>query len=98
METHAYGQRTFCPGGDGLSRLETPTVTQGTGVGAVAAGHPKVSARVSPWNRTSLQAKISLVILLIVGLSAVSDEYLDRRYVADLARANFQEELTAVVR
>lgn len=46
----------------------------------------------------SLPTKVSLVILLIVGLSALSGEYLDRGYVSDLARQNFQEELTAVVR
>lgn len=57
-----------------------------------------ISRRFNPWNRSSLQAKISIVILLIVGLSALSDEYIDRRYVSELARANFQEELTAVVR
>lgn len=51
-----------------------------------------------PWSWMSLPSKVSLVILLIVGLSALSGEYLDRGYVSDLARQNFQEELTAVVR
>ena len=46
----------------------------------------------------SLQTKVSVVILLIVGLSALADEFIDRRYVAPLARQNFQEELAAVVR
>ena len=46
----------------------------------------------------SLQTKVSVVILLIVGLSALADEYIDRRYVAPMARQNFQEELAAVVR
>jgi two-component system NtrC family sensor kinase len=46
----------------------------------------------------SLQTKVSVVILLIVGLSALADEYIDRQYVAPLARQNFQEELAAVVR
>ncbi|WP_447978914.1 sensor histidine kinase [Candidatus Nitrospira bockiana] len=54
--------------------------------------------RPTPWTRTSLQAKVSIIILLIVGLSAISDEYLDRRYVSQLARENYQEELMAVVR
>ncbi len=51
-----------------------------------------------PWSWMNLPSKVSLVILLIVGLSALSGEYLDRGYVSDLARQNFQEELTAVVR
>lgn len=46
----------------------------------------------------SLQTKVSGVILLIVGLSAISAEYLDRRYVGKLAQENFQQEMVAVVR
>jgi signal transduction histidine kinase len=51
-----------------------------------------------PWGWMSLPTKVSLVILLIVGLSALSGEFLDRGYVSELARQNFQEQLTAVVR
>lgn len=57
-----------------------------------------VRRSLQPWSGMSLPTKVSLVILLIVGLSALSGEYLDRGYVSDLARQNFQEELTAVVR
>lgn len=38
------------------------------------------------------------MILIIVGLSALSGEFLDRQYVFGLARENFQEEMMAVVR
>ncbi|MDE3035729.1 MAG: HAMP domain-containing protein [Nitrospirota bacterium] len=38
------------------------------------------------------------MILVIVGLSALSAEYIDRRYVAKLAQENFQQEMVAVVR
>jgi two-component system, NtrC family, sensor kinase len=57
-----------------------------------------VRQSLQPWSGMSLPTKVSLVILLIVGLSALSGEYLDRGYVSDLARQNFQEELAAVVR
>jgi two-component system, NtrC family, sensor kinase len=57
-----------------------------------------VRRSLQPWNWMNLPTKVSLVILLIVGLSALSGEYLDRGYVSDLARQNFQEELAAVVR
>src|SRR5690349_22159351 len=57
-----------------------------------------VRRSLQPWSGMSLPTKVSLVILLIVGPSALSGEYLDRGYVSDLARQNFQEELTAVVR
>ncbi len=50
------------------------------------------------WNRMSLQTKVSLVVLLIVGASATSAEYLDRQYVGQLAKENFQGEMVAVVR
>lgn len=46
----------------------------------------------------SLQTKVSVVILLIVGLSAISGEYFEREYVSRLARENFEEEMMAVVR
>ena len=46
----------------------------------------------------SLQTKVSFVILLIVGVSALSAELIDRRYVSKLARENFQEEMAGVVR
>lgn len=59
---------------------------------------PAAKRLLQPWRGMSLPTKVSLVILLIVGLSALSGEYLDRGYVSDLARQNFQEELTAVVR
>ncbi len=59
---------------------------------------PMTMRSLTPWSRMSLPTKVSLVILLIVGLSALSGEYLDRGYVSELARQNFQEELTAVVR
>lgn len=59
---------------------------------------PMTKRSLQPWTWMSLPSKVSLVILLIVGLSALSGEYLDRGYVSDLARQNFQEELTAVVR
>ncbi|MER3424962.1 MAG: hypothetical protein C4293_18780, partial [Nitrospiraceae bacterium] len=51
-----------------------------------------------PWSRMSLQTKVSVVILLIVGLSAISGEYFEREYVSRLARENFEEEMMAVVR
>lgn len=38
------------------------------------------------------------MILVIVGLSALSAEYIDRQYVAKLAQENFQQEMVAVVR
>jgi len=59
---------------------------------------PLVRRLLQPWSGMSLPTKVSLVILLIVGLSALSGEYLDRGYVSDLARQNFQDELAAVVR
>jgi two-component system, NtrC family, sensor kinase len=59
---------------------------------------PMTMQSLRPWSWMNLPSKVSLVILLIVGLSALSGEYLDRGYVSDLARQNFQEELTAVVR
>jgi two-component system, NtrC family, sensor kinase len=59
---------------------------------------PMIMRSLRPWSWMNLPSKVSLVILLIVGLSALSGEYLDRGYVSDLARQNFQEELTAVVR
>jgi signal transduction histidine kinase len=46
----------------------------------------------------SLQTKVSVVILLIVGVSALSAELIDRRYVSKLARDNFREEMAGVVR
>jgi signal transduction histidine kinase len=46
----------------------------------------------------SLQTKVSGVILLIVGVSAISAELIDRRYVSKLTRDNFQEEMAGVVR
>ena len=46
----------------------------------------------------SLQTKVSVVILLIVGVSALSAELIDRRYVSKLARENFREEMAGVVR
>ncbi len=59
---------------------------------------PMIMRSLRPWSWMNLPSKVSLVILLIVGLSALSGEYLDRGFVSDLARQNFQEELTAVVR
>src|SRR5688500_13422818 len=59
---------------------------------------PMIMRSLRPWSWMNLPSKVSLVILLNVGLSALSGEYLDRGYVCDLARQNFQEELTAVVR
>ncbi len=46
----------------------------------------------------SLRTKVSVVILLIVGISAVAAEYLDRQYVGKVAQENFQQEMVAVVR
>lgn len=50
------------------------------------------------WNRLSLQTKVSLVVLLIVGASALSGEYMERRYVLEVARQSFQDEMLAVIR
>lgn len=50
------------------------------------------------WSQMSLHAKVSVVILLIVGASAVSVEYIDRAFVGDLARETFREDMMAVVR
>jgi signal transduction histidine kinase len=46
----------------------------------------------------SLQTKVSGVILAVVGLSAISAEYIDRQYVGKLTQENFQQEMVAVVR
>jgi signal transduction histidine kinase len=46
----------------------------------------------------NLQKKVSLVVLLIVGISAVAAEYINREYVGRLAQQNLESETTAVVR
>ncbi|HJU05620.1 MAG TPA: ATP-binding protein [Nitrospiraceae bacterium] len=46
----------------------------------------------------SLQTKVSVVVLLIVVISAAFGEYIDRGYVSEVARGNFHEEMMAVVR
>jgi signal transduction histidine kinase len=50
------------------------------------------------WSRLSLSAKVSLVILVIVGISAGSAEYLDRLYVGKYNQETFKDEMMAVVR
>jgi len=50
------------------------------------------------WVRQSLAIRVSIVVLLIVGVSALSAEYLDRHYVANLAQETYKEEMMAVVR
>src|SRR5574341_221637 len=50
------------------------------------------------WSRLSLSAKVSFVILLIVGISAGSAEYLDRLYVGKYNQETFKDEMMAVVR
>ncbi|MGH7233792.1 MAG: sensor histidine kinase [Nitrospiraceae bacterium] len=46
----------------------------------------------------SLQTKVSGVILLIVVISAIFGEYIDRGSISQVARDNFHEEMMAVVR
>lgn len=50
------------------------------------------------WIRQSLSIRVSLVVLLIVGVSALSAEYIDRHYVGNLAQETYKEEMMAVVR
>lgn len=45
----------------------------------------------------NLQIKVTGVILLIVGLSVGSAEFIDRQYIETFARENFQGEMVAVV-
>jgi HAMP domain-containing protein len=90
--------RTTCPPGDELSPEDSSDsdrlhLDQRRGYDARMA-KPKTS---QPYGM-SLQTKVSVVILLIVGISAFLGEYLDRRYVSELARQNFEEEMMAVVR
>jgi len=46
----------------------------------------------------SLSTKVSLVILLIVGISAVSVEYFERQYIGSLVQGNYLQEIMGVVR
>jgi signal transduction histidine kinase len=50
------------------------------------------------WSGTSLHAKVSIVVLLIVGVSALSAEYIDRHFVGNVAQETVREEMMAVVR
>lgn len=45
-----------------------------------------------------LSVKVSLVILLIVGIAAASVEYFDRQYVKSFIQGNYLQEIMAVVR
>src|SRR5436309_15709437 len=47
----------------------------------------------SPWSRMSLSIKVSLVILLIVGISAVSVEYFESQYIGSLGQGNYLQEI-----
>lgn len=46
----------------------------------------------------SLSIKVSLVILLIVGISGVSVEYFQRQYIGSLVQENYLQEIMGVVR
>lgn len=46
----------------------------------------------------SLQKKVSLVVLLVVGISAIAAEYLNRELVGRMAQQSLEEETAAVVR
>ncbi|HKW86819.1 MAG TPA: hypothetical protein VJM82_07095, partial [Nitrospiraceae bacterium] len=46
----------------------------------------------------SLSIKVSLVILLIVGISAVSVEYFEHQYIGSLVQGNYLQEIMGVVR
>jgi two-component system NtrC family sensor kinase len=50
------------------------------------------------WSRLSLSAKVSFVILLIVGISAGLAEYVDRLYVWKYNQETFKNDMLAVVR
>ncbi len=50
------------------------------------------------WSRLSLQTKVTGVVILIVALSALSAEYIDRKFVGRLAKENFKQEVAAVAR
>src|SRR5690348_7481 len=88
--------QTECLIWSNLSSSEGLMASPRSGLGRLLA--PILRRSLQPWSWMNLPTKVSLVILLIVGLSALSGEYLDRGYVSDLARQNFQEELAAVVR
>jgi len=45
-----------------------------------------------------LSVKVSLVILIIVGIAAVSVEYFDRQYLKNFIQENYLQEIMAVVR
>jgi signal transduction histidine kinase len=91
--------QTECHQGDDLSFFAGPmTSTDRPRNTVIARIVPMTLRSLQAWSRISLPTKVSLVILFIVGLSALSGEVLDRGYVSDLARQSFQEELTAVVR
>jgi two-component system, NtrC family, sensor kinase len=48
--------------------------------------------------RMHLSLKVSLVILLIVGIAAASVEYFDRQYIKSFVQGNYLQETMAVVR
>jgi two-component system NtrC family sensor kinase len=52
----------------------------------------------SPRKRMRLSVKVSLVILIIVGIAAVSVEYFDRQYLKNFIQENYLQEIMAVVR
>jgi len=52
----------------------------------------------SPRSRMSLSIKVSLVILLIVGILGVSVEYFERQYIGSLVQENYLQEIMGVVR
>ena len=88
--------RTISP----QQQIACPPVRQSVSVPAGADARTLSLSRVllTPWNSLGLPAKVSLMILVIVALSALSGEFLDRQYVFGLARESLQEEMTAVVR
>ncbi|HZS11857.1 MAG TPA: ATP-binding protein [Nitrospirales bacterium] len=81
------------PTGDAVEGPSTASKT-----GADQARTARWAARRWQWSGMSLQTKVSLVILLIVGASALSGEYIERRYVLEVARQASQDEMMAVVR
>lgn len=55
-------------------------------------------ALTSPGGKMSLSVKVSLIILLIVGISAVLGEYIERQYIGSLIQENYLQEIMSVVR
>ena len=89
---------TTCPAVDNLSsadRVRNLQAIQGWFAQPCARRyHARMNGR---WSRMSLQTKVTTVILLIVGLSLASAEFIDRQYIETLVMENFQGEMMAVV-